>query len=91
MPSLQIRELPRDVYEMLAFRAEREGRSLAQQAITELRKIRRREVGDRDARKAERGSARRSVLARIALRSSGGPRRNVSTSPEEMIREDRGR
>ncbi len=39
MPSLQIRDLPEDVYEALAFRAEAEHRSLAQQAIVELRKI----------------------------------------------------
>ena len=39
MPSLQIRDLPEDVYEALAFRAEAEHRSLAQQAIIELRRI----------------------------------------------------
>ena len=38
MPSLQIRNLPDDVYQYLAFRAERAHRSLAQQAIIELRK-----------------------------------------------------
>ena len=39
MPSLQIRDLPEDVYRALAERAEREGRSLAQQALHELRKM----------------------------------------------------
>ena len=39
MPSLQIRDLPDDVYQSLAFRAEREHRSLAQQAVVELRRI----------------------------------------------------
>ena len=39
MPSLQIRDLPDDVYQALALRAEREHRSLAQQAIVELRRI----------------------------------------------------
>jgi len=39
MPSLQIRDLPEDVYEALSFRAESEHRSLAQQAIVELRRI----------------------------------------------------
>lgn len=39
MPSLQIRNLPGDVYEALRLRAAREHRSLAQQAIVELRKV----------------------------------------------------
>lgn len=39
MPSLQIRELPEDIYEALAYRAKRSGRSLAQQAVVELRKM----------------------------------------------------
>lgn len=55
MPSLQIRDMPEDVYEALAFRARLEHRSLAQQAVVELRRIpellareRRMEVLDRE-------------------------------------------
>jgi plasmid stability protein len=39
MASLQIRDLPDEVYEALAIRAKSEHRSLAQQAIVELRRI----------------------------------------------------
>ena len=39
MPSLQIRQLPQDVYEALSYRAKRSGRSLAQQAVVELRRM----------------------------------------------------
>jgi plasmid stability protein len=39
MPSLQIRDLPDDVYHALAFRAQQEHRRLAQQAVAELRRI----------------------------------------------------
>ena len=38
MASLQIRNLPDDLYEALSARAKAEGRSKAQQAIAELRK-----------------------------------------------------
>ena len=37
MPSLQIRNLPDDIYQAIAFRAERAHRSLAQQAVIEFR------------------------------------------------------
>lgn len=37
MPALQIRDLPPDLYEALSTKAREEGRSLAQQAIVELR------------------------------------------------------
>lgn len=39
MSTLQIRHLPEDVFQALAFRADKEHRSLAQQAIVELRKL----------------------------------------------------
>jgi plasmid stability protein len=38
MPSLQIRDLPDDVYQAFAFHAQQEHRSLAQQAVAELRR-----------------------------------------------------
>jgi plasmid stability protein len=39
MRSLQIRDMPEDVYEALSHRAQAEHRSLAQQAIVELRRM----------------------------------------------------
>ncbi len=81
MPSLQIRDLPDDVYQALALRAEREHRSLAQQAIiVELRRIPELMAQDR----------RRRVIARIAesLPTSG---QALDPSPETLVREDRDR
>jgi plasmid stability protein len=81
MPSLQIRELPGDVYEALAYRAERNGRSLAQQAIVELRR----------AQEIDRRERRREVLDQVKDRLARDGVRKVERSPEEMIREDRNR
>lgn len=81
MPSLQIRKLPADVYEALRYRAEREGRSLAQQALAELRKMD--EVGARERR--------RDILAAIRERIQRHGTRELEPTPEELIREDRGR
>ncbi len=82
MPSLQIRDLPADVYEALSYRAERERRSLAQQAIVELRKL-------PELVAAER---RREAAASIRARNAGGAaRRRPRRTPEAMIREDRER
>lgn len=80
MPSLQIRDLPNDVYEALAYRAERAGRSLAQQALAELRKMT--QVGNRRRRLA--------VLEEIAERPTP-PRADEWPTPEELIRRDRER
>ena len=70
MSSLQIRELPAELYEALALRARLEQRSLAQQAVTELRKT----LTD--------GSARRLVLEDVRRRlGKEKPRpRSVSSS-----------
>ncbi len=80
MPSLQIRELPEDVYEALAYRAKCSGRSLAQQAVVELRK----------ATQASSRERRLAVLDRIAVRPklTGIP---PDLEPEAMIRRDRDR
>lgn len=80
MPSLQIRDLPDDVYQSLAFRAEREHRSLAQQAVVELRRIPELTVRER----------RRRVLESIgeSLRGAGQP---LAPVPEDLVREDRER
>jgi plasmid stability protein len=81
MPSLQIRDLPEDVYEALSLRAQSENRSLAQQAIVELRRIPELQAGER----------RKKLLAQIRNRLSAGETRRVSVSPEDLVREDRDR
>jgi plasmid stability protein len=80
MPSLQIRDLPDDVYQAVAFRARQEHRSLAQQAVAELRRIPTLTAGER----------RRMVIARIrqTIQELKPP---LTPSPEELVREDRER
>ena len=81
MPSLQIRDLPADIYEALSLRARTENRSMAQQAVVELRRIPEVESHDR----------RRALLARLReiLKTEGVKR--VSVPPEQAVREDRER
>ena len=81
MPSLQIRELPPDVYEALAYRAERNGRSLAQQAIVELRR----------AQEVDRSDRRREILGQAQARIERDGERDLDPVPEDIIREDRQR
>jgi len=80
MPSLQIRDLPDDLYQALSFRARQEHRSLAQQALAELQHIPEFAAVKR----------RKAVIARIreTLSKSDTPRKPM---PEALIREDRGR
>lgn len=78
MVSLQIRDLPDDVYHALLARARREGRSLAQQALYELRKLAEVEARDR----------RRLVLDRLRQRAEEGAAPTVE-DPVTLIREDR--
>jgi len=76
MASLQIRELPDDLYRALSNRAKRDGRSLAQQAVIELRRLPEMEANER----------RKAVLAEIRGRTftkEGLP------DPVDLIREDR--
>ncbi|HEX4955306.1 MAG TPA: hypothetical protein VF017_18100 [Thermoanaerobaculia bacterium] len=81
MASLQIRDLPQDLYEALSLRAEQEGRSLSQQALHELRRL-------PELTAAER---RREVLRRVGERARSSGLRDLSPAPEELIREDRER
>lgn len=79
---LQIRELPDEIREALARRAEWEGRSLAQQATVELR------------RSLEVDSTpRKALLARILeeLEAEGERELPGGLKPEDLIREDRDR
>lgn len=79
MSSLQIRELPEDVYETLLLRAQREGRSLAQQAIVELRKVPELEARQR----------RMDMIERLQRSLTEDPDVPQLTPPEELIRQDR--
>jgi len=80
MSSLQIRDLPDDLYQALSFRARQEHRSLAQQAVTELRRI--------PALTA--GEGRKAVIARIRA-TPRKPDVPLAPAPEAMVREDRER
>lgn len=79
MPSLQIRDMPEDVYDALAFRARH--RSLAEQAIVELRRI-----PELLARQR-----RLEVLDRLKKRIASGPPRRLPIAPADLVREHRRR
>jgi hypothetical protein len=81
MVSLQIRDMPPDVYEALAARAKAEHRSMAQQAIVELRRLP--ELTVRETRK--------QVLAKLRERRRESGLRELSIPAEQLIREDRER
>lgn len=76
MASLQIRDLPDDVYRALLARARREGRSLAQQALHELRKL----------VEVQAEQRRRELLESLRGRA---PAATDLDDPVELIREDR--
>lgn len=78
MPTLQIRDMPDDVYEGIAAAARLEQRSLSQQAVVELRRAL--DLGDGQARRA-------AVLEH--LRASGRRLPARAPAPEDLIREDR--
>jgi len=81
MASLQIRELPDDIYEALVRRARAEGRSLAQQAVTELRRL----------PEVEARGRRQATVDRLLDRLETTPGKSLDPVPEELIREDRER
>jgi plasmid stability protein len=81
MPSLQIRNLPDDLYQALSFRAERAHRSLAQQAIIELR----------EATGTAASGRRRQILERIKLNLETQGIQTPIVPPEQLLREDRER
>lgn len=81
MPSLQIRNIPPELYEALTLRAKRENRSLAQQALAELERLPELEARD----------LRRRVLQRIRHELEAKEPRRPSVPPELLIREDRDR
>ncbi len=77
MASLQIRDIPAELYEALTERARRNRRSLAQQAVTDLSRI-----DELEARK-------RRDLAVERLR--GIPSRRIKLDPVRIVRADRQR
>jgi hypothetical protein len=79
MPSLQIREIPEDVYDALAERATRQRRSLAQQAIADLARI-----PELEARRT-----RQAVIEE--LRASAPVLPKKALDPVRIVREDRDR
>jgi antitoxin FitA len=79
MPSLQIRDIPEDVYDALAERASRERRSLAQQAVADLARI------------PELESRRTRQAAIERLRASAAPLPKKALDPVKIVRDDRSR
>jgi antitoxin FitA len=79
MPSLQIRDMPEEVFEALAERARRHRRSMAQQATTDL--ARSREYDSRERR--------RSIVT--ALRSTPHSARRGALDLVRLVREERER
>jgi hypothetical protein len=80
MPSLQIRDMPSDVYEALAARARAENRSMAQQAMVELRRL----------PELAAHETRQQVLARLRERRRQHGERKLSIPAAALIRENRG-
>lgn len=81
MPSLQIRNLPDDLYQTLTFRAEQAHRSLAQEALETLRNA-----------LENTGAARREqILEQIGQDIAAAGARKLSFSPAQLLREDRDR
>ncbi len=81
MPSLQIRDLPEHLYRMLAERAKKSRRSLAQQATVELER-----VAHDQARQRRHETV---AVLRRALGASGP--KTTSLDPVAAVREDRDR
>lgn len=81
MPSLQIRNLPDDVYQALSLRAEQAHRSLSQQALIELRAATASSVLTR----------RKQVLQHINADLLAQGTSSPASQPEELLREDRER
>ncbi len=81
MPSLQIRDLPEHLYEILAEKARRNRRSLAQQATIELERMVEVEARTR------RLDAVSTLRARI---KANGPH-ETKLDPVDVVREDRDR
>ena len=80
MPTLQVRDLPDEVYSQLSYLAKREHRSLTQEAIVLLREGIEAKMGNKDRR--------RKTLEQI---STLGIDRKDLPDPVALVREDRDR
>jgi hypothetical protein len=81
MPSLQVRDIPKELYETIARVAQTENRSIAQQTIVLLKNALR--LTD------ERIARRKSVLREIDNLNIKGT--DAFPDPTELVREDRDR
>jgi plasmid stability protein len=79
MRSLQIRDMPEDVYDALAERASRQRRSLAQQAVADLARI----------PELESRSTRQLVIEQLRAAAPALPKKALN--PVALVREDRRR
>ena len=82
MPSLQVRELPQQIYHKLVTRAKKEHRSLAQQAIVTLAK---------GLDIEEKPKKRRANLVQRILQNPLVSDSSKLADPVELIRKDRER
>ena len=81
MASLQIRDMPEDLYESLRLKAEKDHRILAQQALVLLS----------EALKAGVRDSSRRMDALLKIRSSKVETKSIGISITELIQEDRRR
>ncbi|WPE15964.1 hypothetical protein R5P06_05280 [Candidatus Thioglobus autotrophicus] len=82
MSSLQVRELPEDIYYQLKKTAEQEHRSLAQQAVAILAK---------GLKVSSSPKERRLALLQKITQATVFDSETFGTTPEALIREDRDR
>jgi plasmid stability protein len=82
MPSLQIRDLPEDIYRKLVRQAEKEHRSLSQEAVVVLARC----LGGYNAQER-----RREILRRVLAKPQISTEDAKLPDPAELLREDRER
>ena len=80
MPTLQVRDLPEDIYLQLSYLAKKEHRSLAQETVVLLKESIESRLGDRERRK--------KLLKKIKELNIDGKK---FPDPVQLIREDRER
>jgi plasmid stability protein len=81
MPSLQIRDCPEPLHQLLQLRARRHHRSLSQQALMDLQQ----------ACGGDPCERRQQALIALQAMAQQLPSRRFDPSPEELIRQDRDR
>ena len=82
MPSLQVRELPENIYHLLQERAKKEHRSLAQEAVVTLARGLQAPLSQKN---------RRMELLQMITNSLPVDQSAAHLDPVELLREDRGR